>query len=161
MGLRTNSEVLRQRIKPADRMTCNVMISGYWTDLYAKRLRPPKWRTNGFRARTRGGTVMEWLWMNYPAPTELHDYRYIGGSFPRRWRIHKRQRSWLRMLDRMPEIERRAMIAALIDKYGDAVRSYLRVDAAGHSDELGEPAGAMVSTTDQCERYVEPIDRCR
>ena len=95
-----------------------VMISGYESDLYTSRLRRPKWRCSRFMTQTRGGPAEEWLWMNYPTPTRLHDYRFIGDDFPGRWRIHKRQRSWIRMLGNMPELERRAMMAALIAAHG-------------------------------------------
>jgi len=110
-----------------------VMISGYRSELYSSLLEagPHAWRTVHFPVTTRGGEpAEEWLWMNYPRPDRLHDYRYIGDDYPTRWRIHKRQRSWLGMLDRMPELERRAMLAAVSDAYRGEVLSYLGVEAA-------------------------------
>ena len=65
------------------------------------------WRTLQYRNRTRAGVQVEQLWMNYPAPTELHDYRYAGKTFRDRERI-KRQAKWLAAL---PTIERKAVIA--------------------------------------------------
>jgi len=53
------------------------MISGYWSELYARELK--NWRSISFQAMTRGGFVAtEWLWMNYPEPFELHDYSFLG-----------------------------------------------------------------------------------
>lgn len=111
-----------------------VMVSGYWSPAYHAVLAavPGQWHTTHFTSQTRGGPAEEWLWMNYPPPTRLHDYRYIGADFPQRWRIHKRQRSWLRMLRRMPELERRAMLAAIFDAHGDEVLTYLAGGARGH-----------------------------
>lgn len=96
-----------------------ILISSYWSDLYGKALR--NWITDHFAVTTRGGPAEEWLWANYPRPQELHDYRFIGGAYPERWRIHKRQRSWVRMLRKMPPLERRAMLSRLIDEFGDEV----------------------------------------
>lgn len=93
---------------------------------------------------TRGGPAEEWLWANYQRPELLHDYRYIGGSFPERWRIHKRQRSWLKMLGRMPAIERRAMLAAIADAHAAEVLSYLGLDASS-SPAASDARGACRS----------------
>jgi len=103
----------------ADGLACMVMISGYESALYASRLARPKWRCSRFQTMTRGGPAEESVWMNYAAPDRLHDYRYIGHRFRDRERIRKRQRSWLRMLDEMAPLEREAMIAAVLDAYGD------------------------------------------
>ena len=112
-------------LKLAARLPCLIMISGYRSSLYESMLQGPGWSAENFPATTRGGPSEEWLWMNYPRPPRLHDYRYIGETFARRWRIHKRQRNWLRMLEKMPPLERRAMLAGLIDAYRDEVLGYL------------------------------------
>jgi len=97
----------------------NVMISGYESALYSSMLDPREWNCFKFIAQTRGGPAEECLWMNYPEPVLLDDYSYIGCDFKDRWRIRKRQRNWIGQLKRMPDQERCAMIAALIDAYGD------------------------------------------
>lgn len=107
-----------------DSRSADVLISGYWSELYARRL--AGWATDHFRVVTRGGRrAEEWLWANYPRPRRLHDYRFIGRGFADRWRIHKRQRSWCRMLERMPELERRAMLAALAAKFDSELMEVL------------------------------------
>ena len=53
-----------------------VMISGYWSRLYAEELKG--WNFSSFEAMTRTGMRTEYLWMSYPTPERLHDYRYLG-----------------------------------------------------------------------------------
>jgi DNA adenine methylase len=101
-------------------LPCMVMISGYWSELYASEL--AGWRTISFQAVTHGGSLAtEWLWMNYPEPAELHDYQYLGESFRERERIKRKISRWVSRLERMPILERRALSAALA-KVGDASR---------------------------------------
>ncbi|MDD3449213.1 MAG: DNA adenine methylase [Gammaproteobacteria bacterium] len=94
------------------RLPCHVMISGYLSDVYARRL--AGWRTLSFGVRTRSGqSTTEWIWMNYSEPDELHDYRFLGDSFRERERIRRRIERWQQRLERLPPLERRALIAAL------------------------------------------------
>jgi hypothetical protein len=94
------------------RLPCMVMISHYSHPLYEEQLKD--WRRYEFTQMTRGGTkAVEVVWMNYPTPHELHDYRFLGETFRCRERIKRRQARWVRELRRMPELERRAMLAAL------------------------------------------------
>ncbi len=104
----------------AKRIAAPVIISGYWSEMYAREL--AGWRTISFQAVTRGGSLAtEWLWMNYPEPAELHDYRYLGESFRERERIKRKINRWVARLERMPILERRALSAALA-KVGDVAR---------------------------------------
>lgn len=93
---------------PAD-----VMISGYPNALYDGVL--SRWRKITFSARTRRGMATECLWMNYPEPALLHDYRYLGRSFRERERIKRRQARWKKRLVMMSPLERAALFAALED----------------------------------------------
>lgn len=89
-----------------------VAISGYWSSLYAAMIED--WRSIQFPAVKRSGAVAtEWLWMNYPEPQELHDYRYLGQGFRGRERIQRKIRRWEQRLAAMPRLERLAMLAAL------------------------------------------------
>jgi site-specific DNA-adenine methylase len=91
---------------------CPVMISGYWSELYAETL--SGWRTDHFPQMTRGGyAIDEWLWMNYPKPVELHDYRYLGGDYREREKFSRRRKRWTAKLEKMAPIERQALLAAL------------------------------------------------
>lgn len=89
-----------------------VIVSGYWSELYATEL--AGWHTTTFRAMTRGGKPRtEWLWYNFEPPAELHDYRYLGSGFRERERIKRKKKRWVSRLERMPELERQALLAAI------------------------------------------------
>lgn len=93
-------------------LPCMVMVSGYWSELYADRL--AAWHAVQFQAMTRGGKpATEWLWCNFPAPIVLHDYRYLGGSFRERERIKRKKQRWTDRLHRLPLLERQALLAAI------------------------------------------------
>lgn len=102
-------------------LPCMVMLSGYWSQMYAETLK--NWNTATFRSVTRGGTVAtEWLWFNFPAPVALHDYRYLGTGFRERERIKRKKLRWTSRLATMPPLEKRALLAAIADlaESGDA-----------------------------------------
>jgi DNA adenine methylase len=91
---------------------CNIAISGYWSPLYAHALQ--NWRKITFTATTRGRTLArEYLWMNYPPPAELHDYRYLGNEKRERERIKRKVNIWSAGLLRLPALERQAIIAGI------------------------------------------------
>ena len=92
-------------------LPCMVMISGYESALYTESLKD--WNTYSFRATTNHGMATEWIWMNYPSPKELHDYRYLGDTFRERERIKKRSKRWVARLKTMPVLERQALLSAI------------------------------------------------
>jgi DNA adenine methylase len=88
-----------------------VIISGYYSEMYASVL--DDWKSTQFQAVTRGGTLAtEWLWYNYPTPTVLHDYSYLGENYRERERIKRKKRAWVNRLAKMPRLERQALLAA-------------------------------------------------
>ena len=88
-----------------------VMLCGYRSQLYAAVDR--EWRSVDHRVPTRGGLQDERIWMNYPIPTQLHDYSYIGECRRSRERIRRRQRNWVSQLQAMTDPERSAMLEIL------------------------------------------------
>jgi DNA adenine methylase len=93
-------------------LPCMVMVSGYWSEMYALALHD--WRTDTFTTRTRGGKVAtEWLWMNFPEPLELQDYSFLGDNFRERERIQRKIRRWKSRLLKMTPLERHAIMAAI------------------------------------------------
>jgi hypothetical protein len=98
-------------------LPCPVAISGYWSSLYGDML--ATWRTISYTTRTRGGSsVQEWLWMNYPEPLELHDYRYLGSNFRQRERLKRIRIRWLARLGRMDALERYSLLEAIAEYSG-------------------------------------------
>lgn len=93
-------------------LPCPVMVSGYHSRLYADYL--SAWHTATFETTTRGGSpATEWVWMNYPEPVALHDYRYLGDGFRERERIKRKKRRWVEKLRRMDTLEKQAILAAI------------------------------------------------
>ncbi len=96
-------------IKSLDAM---VMISGYWSRLYARELKG--WRTLSFQAMTHSGKMREeWLWMNYPEPVELHDYSFLGKDRTDRQRIKRKIQRWENRIENMPMLEKRVLLLAM------------------------------------------------
>lgn len=92
-------------------LPCMVMVSGYYSVLYAESL--AGWNCHSFESQTRRGKAVEWLWYNYNRPTELHDYRYLGNNFRERERIKRKRKRWIDRISKMPILERNAMFEGL------------------------------------------------
>lgn len=106
--LRSQHVALLDAVRP---LPCPVMISGYPSELYDRLL--PGWRQVTYQAKTRAGLATEVLWMNYPEPLELHDYRYLGENYRERERIKRKQNRWRSRLAKMDRLERYALLMAI------------------------------------------------
>ncbi len=96
------------------RLPCMVVISGYTSALYQDKLKD--WRTLSFQAMTRGGRpATETVWLNFPEPFQLHDYRYLGEDYRERERIKRKQKRWSNRLAAMPPHERYALLSAIAE----------------------------------------------
>lgn len=103
-------------------LPCPVILSGYWSELYAREL--TGWRTLTMTAMThRGEKRTEWLWMNFPEPFELHDYRFIGRNWRERQRIRRKKDRWLAKLRTMPLLDRAAILDAIRQLSGSPLQS--------------------------------------
>lgn len=100
----------------AKELPCKIMISGYSSKLYLKEL--ANWRHFDFPSMTRGGQATEHVWCNYPQPTELQDYRFLGSNKRERFKLDRRRRNLIRKLKRLKPIERNALIAAVATEFG-------------------------------------------
>jgi len=94
-------------------LPCRVMISGYWSEMYADALQG--WRSINFEAMTRGGMATEWLWFNFPEPDELHDWRFLGKDNRERTNFRRQKERWIARLRRMPVLKKRALLAAITE----------------------------------------------
>ncbi len=100
-----------------DALPCNVMLSGYNSELYQRFFNGPrgveKWREFDYTAGSHGGARVEWCWCNYPDPVALHDYSYLGKDNTDRQRIKRKIENRVRLLRACPPLERAAIIQAV------------------------------------------------
>jgi hypothetical protein len=142
-------------------LPCMIAISGYWSELYATEL--ADWRTSTFQTVNHAGKpATEWLWMNYPKPLELHDYRYLGRDFRERERIKRKKWRWTERLRSMPDLERYALMEAIeglrsgLARTGDIDEGHqvappdltMAAPTAGH-DDASWPASADLAMVDR------------
>jgi DNA adenine methylase len=115
-------------------LPCMVMISGYWSHMYAKALKD--WRTVTFTARTRGGSIAhEWLWMNFSEPIRLHDYQFLGDNFRERERIKRKRQRWERRLKAMPALERYAILSSIAEMSDARASPAVAIGAGDHQQK--------------------------
>lgn len=95
---------------------CNVMISGYDSPLYNQMLHG--WRKISFMAKTHVDLREECVWMNYAAPQELHDSRYLGDTFRERQTIARRQSRLRDRVSAMDPVERSDFLHWITQTYG-------------------------------------------
>lgn len=93
-------------------LPCPVMVSGYDSQIYNHIL--DGWRKETIQTVTRGASLAtEVIWMNYPEPEALHDYRYLGDGYRERERIKRKKRRWRERWRAMDRLERQAILAAI------------------------------------------------
>jgi len=118
----------RHLLRVLRKIPAMVMISGYWSEMYAKTLKD--WNHTTFQTTNRAGQrTTEHLWYNYPTPVALHDYRYLGTNFRERERIGRKKKRWVAKLTAMPTLERRCLLNAIDEAW--------RSRAAGNSEFAG------------------------
>lgn len=88
-------------------LNCMVIISGYYSKLYADLLKD--WNCHSFDAKTHQGMQTEWVWFNFPIPTELHDCRFLGSNFRERETIKRRHNNLKKRISQLPLIEQNAL----------------------------------------------------
>lgn len=114
-------------LKVIKSLPCMVMLSGYKSKLYAESLKG--WHTYSFRAACHHGMATEYLWMNYPPPVKLHDYRYLGDTYRDRERIKLKSERWIRRFRVIPVLERQSILADIQEldksKQEKEIREYL------------------------------------
>jgi DNA adenine methylase len=124
-----------------------ILISGYWSELYVEELKA--WRSISFVAYTRRGQpATEWLWMNFPEPQALHDYRWLGRNFREREKITRQQRRWRARLARMTTLQQQALLWAIQETSSTSPNLAGRSDSpevaiAAAIAESSEPAASL------------------
>jgi DNA adenine methylase len=94
--------------------TAMVAISAYKNELYDATLKG--WHVKQWTVRTRGATVQEALYMNYPPPERLHQYNFLGDNRMERQAIKRKREGWVEKLKNMSAVERYCLFEA-IEKY--------------------------------------------
>ena len=102
----------KRMLETAMKLKCMCLIIHYPNPLYDEML--SGWRTKDIQGRTRHGMRTERMYMNYPEPTALHDYSYIGEDFRERELFKKAQRNMVDKFSRMTPLERNYIIDSLI-----------------------------------------------
>lgn len=94
-------------------LPAQVMISGYWSELYKDRLQG--WNTSTFWTVNRAGKrVQEFLWFNFPVPALPFDVQFAGSNRTERQRIKRKAGRWLRKFMAVPESERQFILNSLL-----------------------------------------------
>ncbi len=104
-----------------------IAISTYPNPQYADWL--SQWRSITYNAKTRKGTVKEMLYMNYPEPQQLHDYRFIGKDYREREKFKRRCKSMMRKFKQLTPLEQ-AMLQQQMEDHTN-----IKVDAAGNTNQ--------------------------
>ena len=94
-------------------LPCAVMISGYPSEMYGRSL--GHWSRRDIANVTNAGRKLDRLWANFPFGHDLHEYGTLGADFRERERLRRKTARWAGKLAVMPETERRAILAGLID----------------------------------------------
>jgi len=129
------------------KMDCQIMISGYPNTIYDDALKG--WHTATFNTTTRGGKyVKEKLWMNYEKPKKLHDYRYIGKTFRERERIKRKIERWTSRLLMLPDLEKNAIAAAIVNIGDDGQYRQIKRAAPDHTIK-NDAAGSLAVNDDR------------
>ena len=92
-------------------LSCNIIISGYYSDLYNFKLKG--WNTLKFNAQSHCGIREEFLWFNFDSPQKLHDYRYLGKNFREREKIKRKHDRLVRAIQSLPIVEANALLSRL------------------------------------------------
>lgn len=133
----------RQLLELLKGLKCRVLISGYWSLLYAHLLED--WRMIHYYAITRGGTTAEeCLWMNYPEPVELHDYRFLGANFRERQDVKRQQKRWATKLAAMSTLKRQALLSVLAEAGPGSLGTDAEADRNGIAADGGRHRRSVI-----------------
>lgn len=94
-------------------LPCNVAVSSYANAMYDDALKG--WARHTWQAMTRGGLRTEVLWVK-PAPRAFNPRAYVGRDFRDRLRVRRKAQRWAEMFGRMPDYEKDAVLAALLEQ---------------------------------------------
>lgn len=105
--IQQHTELLQKAIK----FPCYVMITAYENELYDKILMPAGFSKIHFAGQTRSGRRQETLYLNFPEPTELHDYTFFGNDYRARWNNKKISQRLIAQLSDMDALRRNFILS--------------------------------------------------
>jgi DNA adenine methylase len=94
-------------------LNCDVLLSGVDSALYSARLKPNRWRCIRYKVRWHNKTAVECLWMNFPEPVELHDWRFAGFTYRERFAMNRFVNRWFARIGLMPPRKRQFVLNQL------------------------------------------------
>jgi site-specific DNA-adenine methylase len=97
------------------RLPCHIILSGYPSSLYDDLL--CDWHTITLQVMTRGGPRTEKLWFNYDIDRTFWA-SYAGKNFTDRQRIKRKAQRWGKKYQALPNAERLAILAAIMEVEG-------------------------------------------
>ncbi len=104
-------------------LPCPVILSGYPSSLYDEQL--SDWNTLELQAMTRGGPRTEKLWFNYRID-RTHWASYAGKDYIDRQRIKRKAERWGKKYQALPNAERLAILAAMMEAEATSMTSQSR-----------------------------------
>lgn len=90
------------------RQGCQVMVSGYRSELYDARLRG--WNQRSFLSKTHDGMREETVWFNFEAPDRLHDASLLGSCFREREVVGRRRARLEKRIESLSSPEQYALL---------------------------------------------------
>lgn len=90
------------------RQRCQVMVSGYRSELYDTRLRD--WNQRSFLSKAHDGMREETVWFNFEPPDCLHDASLLGSSFREREVVGRRRARLEKRIESLSSVEQHALL---------------------------------------------------
>lgn len=101
------------------RCTCNVMVTHPPHILYENMLQG--WSVKDYTfIDSSGQKRFDRIWYNYPTPTILQDYTHLGADYRERELVKNKTARHMAKLKRLPDVERNAILSAVINEYGNS-----------------------------------------
>lgn len=143
-----------------DSFNFNVMISGYDSKLYNDFL--SDWRKETFTTSNRAGQkTTECVWLNFPEPLQLHDYRFLGADYRKREDLKRKKMRWKKKLENMPAQERFALMATIEELKSDLTTANMQLGPTTADQQLPADIGIYAVpgptgiNTDVCRKTTE------
>lgn len=115
-----------QLLTAVQHLKSNVMIHHPKCDLYDTML--AQWYRSDLKVRYHRKTQTETLYMNYPPPNELQDYRFLGKDCWDRQRISRKVKQYLQKFQKLPVLERNYILNELNQIKNGTEKNTIKID---------------------------------